>query len=214
MYKRLAIGIIAVICLALSVPAVATEINLGGGAPLWDTHSDDENTNLDGKWLFFASIDKATKAKPWLSYGLMYNYARIDIKVTETETKYNYRKWEECYDCPTVQNDVPIWNPSVTTTTTIKDELGVHVLGPYVKPTWQMSKHFKSFAMIGVGGMYIDGIYYGDEFGGAGFASVGFGVDITEHLGLNAQMLYVKGFTDHVDEIDYLAPVATISYRW
>lgn len=213
--KRFLIAIIAAVCLTLTMPAIGAELNLGGGTPLWDTHTDDDNTSLDGGWLFFASVDRPTKAKPWLSYGLMYNYARIEIQARETTTKWEYKKWDECDGCLSTQNDIrPIEAWSTTTTTHTNDWLDVHVLGPYVKPTWQMSKHFKAFAMVGAGAMYVDGLIYGDEFGAAGFASAGLGVDITEHLGLGAQLLYVKGATSHVDDIDYLAPVATISYRW
>ena len=212
MHKRLFIGIITAICLLLSVPVVAAELNLGGGTPLWDTHTDDDDTGFDGGWLFFASVDKPVKAKPWLSYGLMYNYTRIEMHVDKTTTEWHYEKYfngcnRECGEPPLIA-----W--STTTTTHVSNWLDVHVLGPYVKPSYKIGDRVKLFGMIGMGGMYVDGAIYGDEFGPAGFASAGLSVDITKHLGMGAQILYVKGYTNHVDDIDYLAPVATISYRW
>jgi hypothetical protein len=209
------LAIISFLAVLLIIPtiSVGAELNLGGGTPLWDTHTDDKGTGLDGGWLIFASIDKKTEAKPWLRYGLMYNYTRIKLKVYEETTKY--QKWEREYD---TSLDCLKCEPGLqfetTTTSTDHDWLQVHVLGPYAKPTWQMTKRLKSFVTVGAGLMYVDGPIYGDEFGGAGFASVGLGLDITKHLGLGAQVLYVKGYTSHVDDIDYLAPVATISFRW
>jgi len=215
MYKKLMIGIIAVICLAISTPVVATEINLGGGYPLWDTHTDNNNTSFNGGYLIYGSVDKVKKDSTWLSYGLMYNYTRIELEVKKTTTHKggrdwcDYRKDEMCWT-----DDMPIWNPEYTTTSTQRSWLNVHVLGPYVKPFYKLTDRVKVFGMIGMGAMYVDGIIYGDEFGGAGFASAGLSVDITEHLGMGAQVLYVKGATSNVDDIDYIAPVATISYRW
>jgi hypothetical protein len=183
MHKRLFIGIIIAVCLSLSIPVVAAEFNLGGGYPLWGTHTDDDNNHFDGGWIGFASIDKRVEARKWLRYGLMYNYARIKMGVEET-----YLETHE-------------W-------------LTIHVLGPYAKPTWQMTERLKAFVTIGAGAMYVDGPIYGDELGIAGSVSAGFGLDITKHLGLSAQMLYVQGYTKHVEDIDYMVPVVTISYRW
>ena len=220
--SRLLVAAIVVITMALSVPTIAaetktadTEINLGGGTPLWGTHTDDDSNGLDGGWLFFASIDKKVETKKWLSYGLMYNYTRIKLKEYEESTmsKQYDREWRstsdvDCLSC----DDFPVYN--TTTTKTKHDWLQVHVLGPYAKPTWQMTKRIEAFAMVGMGVMYVDGPIYGDEFGGAGFASVGLGLDITERFGLGAQVLYVKGATSHVDDIDYLAPVLTLKFSF
>lgn len=219
--KRLLTVIVAVICLSFAMPAVAAELNLGGGTPLWDTHTDDDTTGLDGGYLIYASIDRVKKDSKWLSYGLMYNYTRMELKweKTSTEEYWDIRKCdqfrEDCY--PIYDTGAPVDYPgptTVTTTTHYEDWLNVHVLGPYVKPFYKIGDRVKLFGMIGVGGMYVDGAIYGDEFGPAGFASAGLSLDITEHLGMGAQILYVKGYTNHVDDIDYLAPVATLSYRW
>lgn len=218
MYKRLTLLVIAVLCLLLSTPVTAAEINLGGGYPLWDTHTDNNDTSFNGGYLIYGSIDKVKKGSTWLSYGLMYNYTRMELEVRETTThkggRYD-REWPPtseviCLSC----DDFPIYNPEYTTTSTDRSWLNIHVLGPYVKPFYKLTDRVKVFGMIGMGAMYVDGVIYGDELGGAGFASAGLGLDITEHLGLGAQVLYVKGATSNVDDIDYIAPVATISYRW
>lgn len=214
MSKKLLIGIVSLFCFAFTTPAMSAEINLGGGTPLWDTHTDDESTGLDGGYLFYVSVDKVKKDSKWLSYGLMYNYTRMEVKWEKTTTEYDSYKYERptsevtCFEC---DNGYLF---ETTTTTRYKDWLNIHVLGPYVKPFYKIGDHVKFFGMIGMGGMYVDGAIYGDEFGPAGFASAGLSLDITKHLGMGAQILYVKGYTNHVDDIDYLAPVATISYRW
>ena len=68
--SRLLVAAIVVMTMALSVPTIAaetkvadTEINLGGGHPLWSTHTNDDNNHFDGddSWLGFASIDKKVK---------------------------------------------------------------------------------------------------------------------------------------------------------
>ena len=210
MYKRLTFLVIAGLCLLLSTPVVAAEINLGGGYPLWDTHTDDDDTSFNGGYLIYASIDKVKKDSTWMSYGLMYNYTRMELEARKTTTH------ESRYPCAwrgvTGDKEICISNPEQTTT--YRSWLSVHVLGPYVKPFYKISDHVKIFGMIGMGAMYVDGAIYGDEFGPAGFASAGLNIDITEHLGMGAQILYVKGATNHVDQIDYFAPVATLSYRW
>ena len=222
MYKRLTFLVIAGLCLLLSTPVVAAEINLGGGYPLWDTHTDNDDTSFNGGYLIYASIDKVKKDSKWLSYGLMYNYTRMELEVRKTTTHEDKvidwcRQSDDCWDGVYTNHSVyPVIvdNPTYTTTTTYRSWLSVHVLGPYVKPFYKISDHVKVFGMIGMGAMYVDGAIYGDEFGPAGFASAGLSLDITEHLGMGAQVLYVKGYSNHVDDIDYLAPVATLSYRW
>ena len=223
--KVLLLGIIA-ICLLFSTPVVATEINLGGGYPLWDTHTDDNSTSFNGGYLIYGSVDKVKQDSKWLSYGLMYNYTRMELEARKTTTHQD-DSWDRCTkgrECPPPPqvdevicltcDDFPIYNPEYTTTTTQRSWLSVHVLGPYVKPFYKISDRVKVFGMIGMGAMYVDGVIYGDEFGGAGFASAGLSLDITEHLGMGAQILYVKGATSNVNDIDYIAPVATLSYRW
>lgn len=225
MSKKLLSLAIITICFLLSTPAISAELNLGGGTPLWGTHTDDDTNHFDGGWLIFASIDRKVEARKWLSYGLMYNYTRIRIGVEDINTETT--KIDECYDYHNTSNGdyngcyyLEVNNgyngraEVVTTTKTGHEWLSIHVLGPYAKPTWQMTKRLKAFTMIGGGLMYVDGKIYGDELGGAGFVSAGLGLDITEHLGIAAQMLYVQGFTSHVNDIKYYAPVATISYRW
>lgn len=222
MYRRLngMLAIVAFLAMLLVIPAISTgaELNLGGGTPLWGTHTDDDQNHFDGGWLIYASIDKKVEARKWLRYGLMYNYTRIKVGVEDINTETGQTQIDPpdiCYngECPTALNG--IYEPQTTTTIkTNHDWLQVHVLGPYAKPTWQITKRLKAFTMIGAGLMYVDGTIYGDELGSAGFASVGLGLNLTEHLGLSAQMLYVKGFTKHVEDIDYYAPVATLSYSW
>ena len=68
--------------------------------------------------------------------------------------------------------------------------------------------------MVGAGLMYVDGKIYGNELGGAGFASAGLSVDIYKNFGIAGQMLYVKGYTKHVDDVDYYAPVLSLNYRF
>lgn len=218
--KVLLLGIIA-ICLLFSTPVVATEVNLGGGYPLWDTHTDNNNTSFNGGYLIYGSVDKVKKDSKWLSYGLMYNYTRMELEVNKTTTHEDnkFTDWcrdiDKCWD-EVYTNDypVPVDNPTYTTTSTSRSWLNIHVLGPYVKPFYKLTDRVKVFGMIGMGAMYVDGVIYGDELGGAGFASAGLSLDITKHLGMGAQVLYVKGATSNVDDIDYIAPVATISYRW
>ncbi len=212
MSKKLLSLAIITICFLLSTPVIAAEINLGGGYPLWDTHTDDDNTSLDGGYLIYASVDKVKKDSKWLSYGLMYNYTRIEVEWEKTTTEYDFYKYNGIQECDRGCNDWPIFE--TTTTTRYKDWLNVHVLGPYVKPFYKVTDRVKLFGMIGMGGMYVDGAIYGDELGAAGFVSAGLSLDITKHLGMGAQILYVKGYTSHVNDIDYLAPVATLSYRW
>jgi hypothetical protein len=207
--------------LVLAVPAFATtEINLGAGHPLWGTHTNDDTNHFDGGWLVFASIDKQVEARKWLRYGLMYNYTRIKVGIEEetTETTVDEGCWDgdyqyECYR-PTTLNG---YNGHVEATTTVEtshDWLSIHVLGPYAKPTFQVTKSLKLFAMIGAGLMYVDGQIYGDELGAAGFASAGVTYDIYKNFGITGQMLYVQGFTSHVDEIKYYAPVLSFKYSF
>ena len=222
--SKLFVAAVLAVLLALPVSALAAEVNLGGGTPLWDTHTDDDNTHFDGGWLIFASIDRPTEAKPWLSYGLMYNYTRIKVGVEDIKTETGqtqidppdlcFDSYDECGPRPTTLNG---FNGHVETTTTIKtnhDWLQIHVLGPYAKPTWQMTKRLKAFTMVGAGLMYVDGPIYGDEFGGAGFASAGLTFDLYKNVGLTGQLLYVKGFTSHVDDVDYLAPVVSFKFEF
>ena len=221
---RLLVAVVLVMSMVFVMPAFAadTEINLGGGHPLWGTHTDNDNTHFDGmdSWLGFASIDKKKKDSKWLSYGLMYNYTRIKMGVDTKETKWRYEKYDECDGCliddrPIPSgNDKPITAWSTTTTSTDNYWLSVHVLGPYAKPFWQISKDLKAFATLGIGLMYVDGPIYGDELGGAGFASAGLTYDIYKNFGVSAQMLYVKGYTKHVEDVDYYAPVFTLKYSF
>ena len=223
------LAILSFLAMLLIIPAISqgAELNLGGGTPLWGTHTDDTHNHFDGGWLIYASIDKQVEARKWLSYGLMYNYTRIKVGVEDINTETtevdgcdDYWSttdvWNPCRDDegPAVTNGVGLQTETTTTTKTNHTWLQVHVLGPYAKPTWQITKRLKAFTMVGAGLMYVDGTIYGDELGGAGFASAGLGFNLTEHLGLSAQMLYVKGFTKHVEDIDYYAPVATLSYSW
>jgi len=228
--SRLLVAAIVVMSMVFVVPAFAadtkapdTEINFGGGHPLWGTHTDNDNNHFDGmdSWLGFASIDKKKKDSKWLKYGLMYNYTRIKMGVEETTT---HKRWdidkcqggrEDCF--PIYDTNVPIDNPgpyTYTTTSESHDWLSVHVLGPYAKPYWQISKKVSVFGMVGFGLMYVDGKIYGDEFGGAGFASAGLSVDIYKNFGIAGQMLFVKGYTKHVEDIDYYAPVLSLNYRF
>ncbi len=211
--KLLSLAIIA-ICFLLSTPVTAAEINLGGGYPLWGTHTDDDNTTLNGGYLIYASVDKVKKDSKWLSYGLMYNYTRMELEVRKTTTLYDSYKYERPTSEVTCSQCDNGYLFETTTTRTDRSWLNVHVLGPYVKPFYKVTDRVKFFGMIGMGGMYVDGVIYGDELGAAGFASAGLSLDITKHLGIGAQVLYVKGYTSHVDDIDYFAPVATLSYRW
>lgn len=228
--SKLLVAAIVVISMALSVPTIAaetkvadTEINLGGGYPLWDTHTDDDNTSFNGGYLIYGSVDKVKKDSKWLSYGLMYNYTRMELEVRKTTT-HEGGKWDRCRDreiCPPPPpihygdtTELPIWNPEYTTTSTDRSWLNVHVLGPYVKPFYKISDRVKVFGMIGMGAMYVDGAVYGDEFGGAGFASAGLSVDIYKNFGIAGQLLYVKGVTSHVDDIDYMAPVVSFNYKF
>ncbi len=225
MYRRLNgfLAIVTLLVMLLAVPAMGAELNLGGGTPLWGTHTDDTHNHFDGGWLIYASIDKKVEARKWLRYGLMYNYTRIKVGIEDINTETTEID-DECYPYNGYTSNNGGCNPEVNTfvprtetTTTMKtnhDWLQVHVLGPYAKPTWQMTKRLKAFTMIGAGLMYVDGAIYGDELGAAGFASAGLGYSITKHLGLSAQMLYVQGFTKHVEDIKYYAPVATLSYSW
>jgi len=222
--SRLLVAAIVAMLMALSVPTIAaekakapdTEINLGAGHPLWGTHTDNDDNGFDGgdSWLGFASIDKKKKDSRWLSYGLMYNYTRVKMNVYKEETKWEYKKYDECRECLYTQGDMPIQAWSTTTTSTDNYWLSVHVLGPYAKPYWQISKRVSVFGMVGFGLMYVDGKIYGDEFGGAGFASAGLSVDIYKNFGIAGQMLYVKGATSHVDDVDYYAPVLSLNYRF
>lgn len=225
---RLLVATIVMMSMVFVVPVFAadtkapdTEINFGGGHPLWGTHTDDTHNHFDGGWLIFASIDKKIEARKWLSYGLMYNYTRIKVGVEETTTEttisdcYDGDYQYECFvDRPAITNGY-VWQIEETTTTKINhDWLQVHVLGPYAKPTWQITKRLKAFTMVGAGLMYVDGTIYGDELGGAGFVSAGLSVDIYKNFGIAGQMLYVKGFTKHVEDIDYYAPVLSLNYRF
>jgi len=226
--SKLLVAAIVVMVMALTVPAFAaetkvadTEINLGGGYPLWDTHTDADDTSFNGGYLIYGSIDKVKKDSKWLSYGLMYNYTRMELEVRKTTTNDGgkvidwCRDRDECYD-EIATNDIPlpIWNPETTTTTTNRSWLNVHVLGPYVKPFYKITDSVKVFGMIGFGAMYVDGVVYGDEFGGAGFASAGLSVDIYKNFGIAGQLLYVKGATSNVDDIDYMAPVVSFNYKF
>jgi hypothetical protein len=193
-----------------------TEINLGAGHPLWGTHTDNDDNGFDGgdSWLGFASIDKKKKDSKWLSYGLMYNYTRVKMNVYKEETKWKYEKYDGCGECLYTQGDRPIQVWSTTTTSTDNYWLSVHVLGPYAKPYYNVTKRIKLFAMVGVGLMYVDGKIYGDEFGAAGFASAGVSLDVYKNFGISGQMLYVKGATSHVDDVDYYAPVISLNYKF
>jgi opacity protein-like surface antigen len=215
--SRLLVAAIVVMSMVFVMPAFSadTEINIGGGHPLWGTHTDNDDNGFDGgdSWLFFASVDKKKKDSKWLSYGLMYNYTRVKMNVYKEETKWRYEKYDtdfrECDgDCQ------PIPNPSITTTSTDNYWLSVHVLGPYAKPHFKIGNRVSVFGTVGAGLMYVDGKIYGDEFGGAGFASAGLSVDIYKNFGIAGQMLYVKGFTKHVEDIDYYAPVLSLNYRF
>jgi len=216
--SRLLVAAIVVMSMVFVMPAFAadTEINIGGGHPLWGTHTDNDNTHFDGmdSWLGFASIDKNKKDSKWLKYGLMYNYTRIKMGVDTKETKWEYEKYDECYECLYAQSDRPIQAWSTTTTSTDNYWLSVHVLGPYAKPYFKIGKRVSVFAMVGAGLMYVDGKIYGNELGGAGFASAGLSVDIYKNFGIAGQMLYVKGYTKHVDDVDYYAPVLSLNYRF
>lgn len=231
---RLLVAAVVVMAMALAVPAFATEtkvadteINLGGGYPLWDTHTDDDSTSFNGGYLIYGSVDKVKKDSKWLSYGLMYNYTRMELEVRKTTTsdggKFERCRGDICWDEPKPQeviclscddDDFPIWNPETTTTSTNRSWLNVHVLGPYVKPFYKITDNVKVFGMIGFGAMYVDGAVYGDEFGGAGFASAGLSVDIYKNFGIAGQLLYVKGATSNVDDIDYMAPVVSFNYKF
>jgi hypothetical protein len=204
-----------------------TEIDLGMGHPLWGTHTDNDNNHFDGgdSWLGFASIDKKVEDSKWLSYGLMYNIARVKMGVEKTTT-HKGNNWDRCWGdgdkviclpLPTaydIGDEFPIYNPEYTTTSESHSWLTVHVLGPYAKPHYNVTKRIKLFAMVGVGLMYVDGKIYGDEFGAAGFASAGVSLDVYKNFGISGQMLYVKGATSHVDDVDYYAPVISLNYKF
>jgi opacity protein-like surface antigen len=231
--KKLLVAAMALVFLAVTLPAVAAdtpatakepvvkekgiEINIGGGHPLYGTHTNDGTTHFDGadSWLFFASIDK--EAKKYLSFGLMYNYTRIKMGVeteTETEKECDYYR-EECYYFEQPTALTADWQPQVETSiSTDHYWLNVHLLGPYVKPHYNITSWLQAFGMAGAGMMYVDGKIYGDEFGAAYFASAGLSVELYKGLGLAGQYLYVDGFTNAVDDINYQAVVGTIMYRF
>jgi opacity protein-like surface antigen len=196
------------------------EINIGGGHPLYGTHTNDGTTHFDGadSWLFFASIDKETKK--YLSFGLMYNYTRIRMGVeTEAEVERDDRCWDGdyyyCGESPTTLVTNNFYQPQVETSiSTDYYWLNVHVLGPYVKPHFDITKWLEVFGMAGAGAMYVDGKIYGDEMGAAYFMSAGLTVELYKGLGLSGQYLYVDGFTHDVDDINYQAVVGTLMYRF
>ena len=210
---RLLVAAIVIMSLALVVPAFAADLHLGGGYPLWGTHTNDDTNHFDGGYLIYGAVDK--EAKSWLSYGLMYNYARVKMG-TETETTHK-KEFDECYDreeCYYLTNGFQEVELTYTTTRTSHSHLGVHVLGPYAKPFYKLTNKIKLFAMVGGGLMYVDGQIYGNELGAAGFASAGVTFDIYKNFGISGQMLYVQGFTSHVDEVTYYAPVLSFKYSF
>jgi hypothetical protein len=214
---RLFVAAIVTMSLVIVSPALATDVNLGGGYPLYDTHSESrDNSHLDGGFLIYGSVDK--EYNKWLSYGLMYNYTHMDIGIDHEETEIKYSEWFDCKEgrfCPAEGDDyLPIRAEVTTRRWTENDHVGIHVLGPYAKPFYKLGKRVKLFATLGAGGMYVDGPVYGDELGVAGFASAGLSVDLYKGFGITGQYLIVDGLTGNVSDMGYQAPVFSLMYSF
>ena len=212
---KLLVAAIVTMSLMLAIPAFAADLHLGGGYPLFGTHTKDSDTHFDGGYLIYGAVDR--EHNKWLSFGLMYNYTNIKMGIEETKTEWKYDKYEcpRGYECPAEGNDyLPIRAWPETTTTTSHTNLDVHVFGPYAKPFYKLTDRVKLFGMAGGGLMYVDGPVYGDELGAAGFASAGVTFDIYKNFGASAQMLYVHGFTDNVQDVRYYAPVVSLKFEF
>ena len=225
---RLLVAAIVTMSLVVAAPALAVELNLGFGHPLYGTHTKDSDNHFDGQWLIFGSVDKEIERESglnWLSYGMMYNYARIEVGIEE-ETIHKKKPEDICarpdFECRPIYDEfqeVPVDNPNwddytYATSHTVHTDMHVHVLGPYHKPFFKLSKRTKMFITGGAGIMYVDGAVHGDALGLAGFASAGASFDITENFGLTGQMLYVRGLTDNINQVGYYAPVLSLKYSF
>lgn len=216
---RLLVAAIVTMSLVVAAPALAaTDLNLGGGYPLFGTHSEDKShSHLDGGFLIYGSVDKEHNS--WLSYGLMYNYTHMDIGIDHEKTtvKYNDTPWDcqEGRACAMEGTDyMPVTAEITTERWTEHDSIGIHVLGPYAKPFYRLGKRVKLFATLGAGGMYVDGRIYGNEIGAAGFASAGITVDLYEDFGITGQYLAVHGLTGNVSDMNYEAVVTSLKYSF